>query len=131
MAADNNFALKDSGNRQKFETGAVRDLGEGKGRYDLLPAAAIFAVARVYEEGGKKYAPRNWEKGMSLSRYIDSGLRHLFKHLEGHRDEKHMAQAVWNLLGYIHTATMIERGLLPAKLNDMPNHVSAGQATPL
>lgn len=29
--------LKDSGNRTEFETGAVRDIQEGKGRCDLLP----------------------------------------------------------------------------------------------
>lgn len=120
--ADRN--LKDSGERQEFQTGAKRDTQSGKGRYDLLPPAALFAVARVFEEGAKKYEARNFEKGIPLSRFIDSGLRHLFKHLEGHRDEPHMAQAAWNLLAYIHTATMIERGLLPEELNDLPNHVS-------
>lgn len=29
--------LKDSGNRREFETGAVRDMEEGKGRMDLVP----------------------------------------------------------------------------------------------
>lgn len=29
--------LKDSGNRREFETGAVRDMAEGKGRCDLMP----------------------------------------------------------------------------------------------
>lgn len=29
--------IKDSGTRQEFETGAVRDVAEGKGRCDLLP----------------------------------------------------------------------------------------------
>lgn len=29
--------IKDSGNRQVFESGAVRDIQEGKGRCDLLP----------------------------------------------------------------------------------------------
>ena len=28
-------SIKDSGNRRKFESGAVRDIQEGKGRYDL------------------------------------------------------------------------------------------------
>lgn len=116
--------LKDSGERQGFETGAVRDTQSGKGRYDLIPPAAIFAIARVFEEGAIKYEPRNFEKGIPLSRFIDSGLRHIFKHLEGQRDEPHMAQAAWNLLAYIHTATMIERGLLPESLNDLPNHVN-------
>ena len=29
--------IKDSGQRREFETGAVRDISEGKGRFDLLP----------------------------------------------------------------------------------------------
>lgn len=33
--------LKDSGNRTEFETGAVRDMREGKGRCDLLPLDTI------------------------------------------------------------------------------------------
>lgn len=33
--------IKDSGTRREFETGAVRDIGEGKGRCDLLPLNLI------------------------------------------------------------------------------------------
>ncbi len=33
--------VKDSGARRKFETGAVRDIAEGKGRCDLLPLLEI------------------------------------------------------------------------------------------
>lgn len=126
-----NKSLKDSGERQEFGTGAVRDVQDNKGRYDLLPPAAIFAVARVFEEGAKKYQARNFESGIPLSRFVDSALRHIFKHLEGHRDEPHMGQAAWNLLAYIHTATMIERGNLPEELNDLPNHLTKEKPTVL
>ena len=33
--------IKDSGNRRQFDTGAVRDITEGKGRCDLLPLDVI------------------------------------------------------------------------------------------
>lgn len=33
--------IKDSGNRRKFDTGAVRDIQEGKGRCDLLPLDVV------------------------------------------------------------------------------------------
>ena len=33
--------IKDSGNRKEFDTGAVRDIHEGKGRCDLLPLGVI------------------------------------------------------------------------------------------
>ena len=36
--------IKDSGERREFETGAVRDIQEGKGRCDLLP---LMQVARL------------------------------------------------------------------------------------
>ena len=38
--------IKDSGDRRTFETGAVRDMQEGKGRCDLLP---LQVVARLLE----------------------------------------------------------------------------------
>lgn len=37
--------LKDSGNRREFTTGAVRDIGDGKGRCDLLPLSVIADMA--------------------------------------------------------------------------------------
>lgn len=36
--------IKDSGNRREFETGAVRDIQEGKGRCDLLPLDVVAAL---------------------------------------------------------------------------------------
>lgn len=33
--------IKDSGNRREFESGAVRDIQEGKGRCDLLPLDVV------------------------------------------------------------------------------------------
>ena len=36
--------IKDSGNRREFETGAVRDIQEGKGRCDLLPLGVVGGV---------------------------------------------------------------------------------------
>lgn len=36
--------IKDSGERREFETGAVRDIQEGKGRCDLLPLDVVAKV---------------------------------------------------------------------------------------
>jgi len=83
--------VKDSGERQEFYTGAVRDREVGKGRFDLLPAYALTRLAKHYENGAKKYCDRNWEKGMPLSRYLDSAMRHLVKYLGGSREEDHLA----------------------------------------
>ena len=112
--------LKDSGSRTNFSTGAVRDAQTGKGRMDLLPVRALIEVARIMEAGATKYEARNWEKGIPLSRYMDSGLRHAMKFLRGDHDEPHLAQACWNFLCLLDTQMRIQEGLLPSELNDLP-----------
>ena len=112
--------VKDSGKRQNFKSGSVRDSRDKKGRYDLLMPHAIYLVARQLEEGAFKYAERNWELGQPLSRYMDSALRHLFRHLEGHRDERHDVACAWNVLAMIETKNKIDLGKLPKELDDLP-----------
>lgn len=112
-------AVKDSGERQDFGTGSVRDTRTGKGRYDLLPPRAIRRLARHFENGAAKYGDRNWELGQPLSRYLDSGIRHGFSLLEGDASEDHAAAAVWNFLCFIDTAERIQAGLLDRALDDM------------
>ena len=90
--------IKDSGNRREFGTGAVRDMQEGKGRCDLLPAVAILRLARHFENGCKKYGDRNWEKGIPIHSFIDSAIRHLMKYLDGQTDEDHLCAAAWNCI---------------------------------
>ncbi|MDP2692226.1 MAG: DUF5664 domain-containing protein [bacterium] len=121
------FITRDSGNRQKFTSGAVRDTREGKGRYDLITPIGLKRIAGVYERGAVKYSDRNWEKGMPISRYLDSALRHTFQYIEGMRDEDHLAQAAWNLLAAIHMEEMVERKLLPKEINDMPNFIKTAE----
>ncbi len=115
--------LKDSGKRSEFSTGAVRDIQEGKGRMDLLPASALIEVSKIFEKGACKYQARNWEKGIPLSRFFDSGIRHTMKWLRGDRDEPHLAQACWNFLCLLDTQERIKMGQLPMELNDLPNNV--------
>lgn len=124
------YSMKDSGEREEFSTGAVRDTQNGKGRYDLLPVVALERVAKVYQRGAEKYDERNWMKGMPLSRFMDSALRHLMQYAEGRRDEDHLAQAAFNVLGLIHTEEMIRRDLLPARLEDLPSYVKSVPPSP-
>jgi hypothetical protein len=112
--------IKSSGSVNRFPTGAVRDLQAGKGRMDLLPIRALMAVAGIMEKGAERYDARNWEKGIPLSRFVDSGLRHLFKWLIGWRDEPHLAQACWNFMCLLDTQLRIEQGVLEVSLNDLP-----------
>ena len=115
--------LKDSGNRRKFQTGAVRDVTTLKGAYHLLSPIAKRRLAIHSQKGAIKYSERNWEKGIPLSSFFDSACRHLDDYLEGKTDEDHLAAAFWNIQGLIHTEEMIHRGLLPKELDDMPNYL--------
>lgn len=107
----------DSGVRQEFATGSVRDTREGKGRYDLISTIALRRLAQHYENGAVKYGDRNWEKGQPLNRYWDSAVRHLINWLEGERSEDHLAAAAWNVFSIIHTEELIAQGKLPKELN--------------
>lgn len=60
-------------------------------------------VAKHFEDGAKKYGERNWEKGIPVSRYIDSGVRHYLKHLRGDTDERHDRAFCWNMMCAIWT----------------------------
>lgn len=122
--------FKDSGKRQSFGTGAVRDVQAHKGRFDLLPWIAIFLVSRIFEDGCIKYGDRNWERGIPIGRYLDSACRHIAKYSIGLRDEPHLSMACWNLLCALWTAARIHMGLLPAELFDLPSHVG-GKLNPL
>jgi len=140
--------ILDSGERRQFDSGAVRDIVDGKGRCDLLPLfeiaellsfkepvcadilqliylymqtgsckqlynaidrfsnyleqdaiSTVLEVAKHYEQGCNKYGERNWEKGIPLHCYMDSGIRHLLKFFRGDNDEPHDRAFVWNMLG--------------------------------
>lgn len=90
--------IKDSGHRREFESGAVRDMPEGKGRCDLLPAAALLRLSRHFEKGAIKYGERNWEKGIPIPSFIDSAMRHILNYMDGQTDEDHLCAAAWNLM---------------------------------
>lgn len=111
-------SVVDSGQRREFDTGSRRDITDGKGRFDLLPFIAIMRLAKHYENGAVKYGDHNWRKGQPISVYINSGLRHFFKGILGWTDEDHWSAVVWNVCSIIETLEMIERGKLPAKLDD-------------
>lgn len=164
--------ILDSGNRREFSSGAVRDIAEGKGRFDLLPLDIIanyilemyekpedtrtFEFAKMicginsfirlgnihdlynvinnfshtqgyesvtrmcielsihYEQGARKYAERNWEKGIPAHCFVDSALRHLFKWYDCWDDEPHDRAFLWNIFGLLWTVKY------HPELNDLP-----------
>ena len=115
---------KDSGTRRTFDTGSVRDAATGKGRFDLITPIALMRLAKLYERGAVKYDPRTWEKGQPLSETLDCAMRHLQKRLMGYRDEDHLAASAWNVFAIMHYEHQIERGFLPAELDNLPNYLT-------
>ena len=116
------FNLQDTGIHLKKKTGAFREKNEGKGRFDLISPYALMRVARIHEKGSKKYSPRNWEKGMKFSLFVDAAMRHIIKYMMGMTDEDHLAQAVWNLDCLMHFEALIEFGVVLKELNDLPQY---------
>ena len=123
--------LPDSGARRSFSTGSVRDVREGKGRFDLVSPFAVLSIAKRLEDGQQKYGERNWEKGQNLMSYLDSTFRHLYKFIaetmKGKEPtEDHISAATWNLHSFIHSQEMLKEGLLPPELDDLPTPERVG-----
>jgi len=112
-----NTPIKDSGKREDFPTGAVRDTEEGKPRYDLISVLALTRLAHHLRKGAEKYTARNWEKGMDYSRLYSSALRHLIQWASGDRSEDHLAAVLFNVMALTH---FDELGC--PDLDDMPYH---------
>lgn len=70
--------ILDSGERRQFETGAVRDIQEGKGRCDLMPLEVICElVKRPGEDPGSDYWffwNINCFKNSGMTRYLYSAI---------------------------------------------------------
>lgn len=94
--------------------------GNGIQLNHCISPLGLIEVSKVFETGAIKYEPRNWEKGIILSRYLDSGLRHIYKYLAGFVDEPHLAMAGWNFLCMLDTILRIRDLDLPSNLNDLP-----------
>lgn len=116
------FVVKDSGKREEFASGMVRDTGD-KPRY-----LRIFAgpMAQRWSEhlykGIKKYpdiAPgiANWTLAngeAELQRFKESALDHMVKWLRGDIDEDHAAAVYFNVNG----AEFVKEKLEAGKLKD-------------
>jgi len=114
--------MQDSGKREAFETGAIRDSAEGKSRPDLFSPFALERVGEWMRLGSLKYAEYNWMKGMNYSRVVASLYRHLMKYMQRDDSEDNLAAIIVNASFLMHYDTMIERGILPASLNDLPSY---------
>ncbi len=74
-----------------------------KARFDLLPPEALEELAMHYAKGAKKYADRNWEKGMNWGRCFASMMRHAWAFWRGEDYDAetgthHMISVAWNAI---------------------------------
>ena len=119
---------------QELKSGTKKD--EGKARWDLLPLEVVGAVAEILTNGAKKYAPRNWEKGIAYGRVFAGVMRHLYEwwtsKLTGgdginHADGKnsHLDHAI---TGLMFLSAYEKRGFNGSELDDRPFDGVRGRA---
>ena len=113
--------MHDSGERQEFATGAVRDTADNKPRLELISPFAEERLGDWLRLGAEKYENRNWEKGMPFGRVVASIKRHVMEYQQGDRTEDHLAAVMCNAMFLIHYEEMIGRGTLPKELDDLPS----------
>jgi len=75
---------------------------KGKLRVDLVAPEQILALAAVYTYGCRKYAERNWEKGMAWGRVFAAAMRHLWAWWGGKKHDPesklpHLWHAFWGV----------------------------------
>lgn len=130
---NNNYVVKDSGERQSFPSGAVRDTASGKTRPDLISPFFLDRLGHHLRKGASKYSEWNWAQGIPSSRCYESAMRHLLQFAQGETDEDHLSAAAFNIMVIVHNQEVLRRDVVMADgfdnaLNDMPLFVRASDA---
>lgn len=79
---------------------AISEFNKNNGWSD---AESMLELSKHFAEGMKKYGKDNWKKGIPISSYMDSGIRHFLKVKAGWEDEFHDRSFVWNMMCAIWT----------------------------
>lgn len=109
------FSIHDSGERQEFESGMVRDVTEGKIDYTLIydgPMIDRWATHLTMGAVVKGYGKRNWMQANGpeeQERFRESAARHFRQWIRGDRDEDHAAAVFFNINGFEYVANMLPR----------------------
>lgn len=116
------FTVKDSGVREEYANGFVRDTEDGKPDlsaaiallyrnpaildiitrpgFDLLPKTALVRWADHMEKGAQKYGRDNWTQArgpVAVGRFVRSLCRHVAQYVTGDRTEDHAAAICFNV----------------------------------
>lgn len=100
-----------TGDRHKIESAIITFSQEIKG---ISIPLMFMEVSKHFEDGANKYAERNWEKGIPTHCYVDSGVRHFLKYIDGFEDERHDRAFVWNMMCLLWTC------MHKPELDDLP-----------
>lgn len=96
------FKTLDSGKREEFKSGMMRDINDDKPMYTLIWQPMVKRLAELMTRGAKKYGKNNWMLASGeeeLERFKDSALRHMYQYLEGDESEDHAAAVWFNIMG--------------------------------
>lgn len=104
------YVTKDSGEREEYKSGMVRDTQKGKPDYTLIDPPFLKRWAALMTRGAEKYGRDNWRKADSqdeLDRFKASAFRHLMQWLEGDTEEDHAAAVCFNLAAAEHVKSRL------------------------
>jgi hypothetical protein len=118
------YVTKDSGAREQYDSGMVRDIDKDKPDYTLIDGPFLYRWAMLMVRGAEKYGRDNWRKADSekeLHRFQASALRHMHQWLDDDPsdNEDHAAAVAFNLAAAeMVKGKLAEHTIVPAKIVD-------------
>jgi len=109
----NEFIVRDSGERQPYASGMVRDTQAGKPDYTLIDYEFLTRLAEHLGKGLVKYGRDNWKLANSeeeIVRFKSSALRHLIQWLSGDLVEDHASAVVFNIMAAEYVKSKLQKG---------------------
>lgn len=103
------FVVKDSGAREEYANGFVRDTEDGKYDYarilrieglHLIPVEALERWGAHMLKGAEKYGEDNWRQAkgpIAIARFLRSLCRHVVQYIRKDRTEDHAAAVCFNV----------------------------------
>ena len=103
------FVVKDSGVREEYANGFVRDTEDGKYDYarilrieglHLIPIEALERWGAHMVKGAEKYGEDNWKQArgpIAIGRFLRSLCRHVVQYIRKDRTEDHAAAVCFNV----------------------------------
>lgn len=113
-AGSGQFTVKDSGKREAYASGMVRDTQDNKLMYELVfDGPLVDRLAAHLTKGAVKYGKSNWTLANSeaeMERFRSSATRHMRQWLRGDQDEDHAMAVVFNINAYEYVKARLAEG---------------------